>query len=66
MINDNKKVMHMKNSNRFIAGPAAAFDFKGHLSHRVGLSVHDAGNYRNRKLEPGMVLTIDPMIWVPE
>ncbi len=43
-----------------------AFDFKGHLSHPVGMSVHDVGNYRNRKLVPGMVFSIDPMIWVPE
>ncbi|MDA0681146.1 MAG: aminopeptidase P N-terminal domain-containing protein [Proteobacteria bacterium] len=44
----------------------AAFDFKGHLSHPVGMTVHDVGNYRNRILEPGMVFSIDPMIWVPE
>jgi Xaa-Pro aminopeptidase len=44
----------------------AAFDFKGHLSHPVGMTVHDVGNYRTRKLEPGMVFTIDPMLWVHE
>lgn len=44
----------------------AAFDFKGHLSHPVGMTVHDVGNYRNMKLQPGMVFSIDPMIWVPE
>ncbi len=44
----------------------AAFDFKGHLSHPVGMSVHDVGNYRTRKLEPGMVFSIDPMLWVHE
>ena len=43
-----------------------AFEFKGHLSHPVGMAVHDVGNYRNRLLEPGMVFSIDPMIWVPE
>lgn len=43
-----------------------AFDFRGHLSHPVGMAVHDVGNYRNRKLQPGMVFAIDPMIWVPE
>jgi len=52
--------------NIYRAAAEAAFDFKGHLSHPVGMSVHDVGNYRNRKLEPGMVFTIDPMIWVPE
>jgi len=44
----------------------AAFEFKGHLSHPVGMSVHDVGNYRNRELVPGMVFSIDPMIWVPD
>jgi Xaa-Pro aminopeptidase len=44
----------------------AALDFKGHLSHPVGMTVHDVGNYRNRELEPGMVFSIDPMLWVHE
>lgn len=48
------------------AAAEAAFSFKGHLSHPVGMTVHDVGNYRLRKLEPGMVFSIDPMIWVPE
>lgn len=48
------------------AAAEAAFAFKGHLSHPVGMSVHDVGNYRNKKLVPGMVFSIDPMIWVPE
>lgn len=43
-----------------------AFSFQGHLSHPVGMAVHDVGNYRNRQLEPGMVFSIDPMIWVAE
>jgi Xaa-Pro aminopeptidase len=43
-----------------------AFTFKGHLSHPVGMAVHDVGNYRDRELQPGMVFSIDPMIWVPE
>ena len=30
------------------------------------MAVHDVGNYRDRKLQPGMVFSIDPMIWVPE
>jgi Xaa-Pro aminopeptidase len=48
------------------AAAEAAFEFKGHLSHPVGMSVHDVGNYRNQKLAAGMVFSIDPMIWVPE
>jgi len=43
-----------------------ALEFRGHLSHPVGMSVHDVGNYRGKPLEPGIVLTLDPMIWVPE
>lgn len=43
-----------------------AFEFKGHLSHPVGMSVHDVGNYRDSELRPGMVFAIDPMIWVPD
>jgi Xaa-Pro aminopeptidase len=44
----------------------AALDFRGHLSHPVGMTVHDVGNYRNRTLQPGMVFSIDPMLWVHE
>ncbi len=43
-----------------------AFNFRGHLSHPVGLAVHDVGVYRNQTLKPGMVFSIDPMIWVRE
>ncbi len=43
-----------------------ALAFKGHLSHPVGMSVHDVGNYRGKPLQPGLVLTLDPMMWVPE
>jgi Xaa-Pro aminopeptidase len=43
-----------------------ALTFKGALSHPVGMAVHDVGNYKKGLLEPGMVFSIDPMIWVPE
>lgn len=43
-----------------------AFAFAGHLSHPVGMAVHDVGDYRGRPLEPGLVFSIDPMIWVPD
>ncbi len=39
--------------------------FRGHLSHPVGMAVHDVGEYRSRPLEPGVVFSIDPMLWVP-
>lgn len=41
-------------------------EFKGHLSHPVGMSVHDVGNYRREPLKPGVVFTVDPQMWIPE
>ncbi len=52
------------------SGPAykeaalAALEWDGHLSHPVGMSVHDVGDYTNAPLEVGMVFSIDPMMWV--
>jgi Xaa-Pro aminopeptidase len=44
----------------------AALPLTGHLSHPVGMSVHDVGDYSNAPLEVGMVFSVDPMMWVPE
>jgi Xaa-Pro aminopeptidase len=35
------------------------------LGHFVGLEVHDPGSF-DRRLEPGMVITIEPGIYIPE
>lgn len=40
--------------------------FRGHFQHPVGMAVHDVGKVHGVKLEPGMVFTIDPMIWIHE
>jgi Xaa-Pro aminopeptidase len=48
------------------AAAEAALTFPGHLSHPVGMAVHDVGDYRAAPLEAGLVFSVDPMIWVPE
>jgi len=35
------------------------------LSHHVGLNVHDPADY-NQPLQPGMIVTIEPGIYIPE
>lgn len=44
----------------------AGLVFRGHFQHPVGMAVHDVGRIRGVPLQPGMVFTIDPMIWIPE
>jgi Xaa-Pro aminopeptidase len=41
-------------------------DFRGHLSHPVGMTVHDVGDYRKAPLAAGQVFALDPMLWVHE
>jgi Xaa-Pro aminopeptidase len=41
-------------------------DFQGHLSHPVGMAVHDVGRYFDQPLAPGLVFALDPQMWVPE
>lgn len=43
-----------------------ALAFPYHLSHPVGMSVHDVGHYRGQILRPGIVLTVDPQMIIPE
>ncbi len=43
-----------------------ALEFRGHLSHTVGMDVHDSGDYYPKPLLPGTVFSVDPMIWIPE
>jgi Xaa-Pro aminopeptidase len=55
-INTHGKDLHGK--------PLGSYFIHG-LSHYVGLEVHDVGDV-NLKLEPGMVFTIEPGIYIPE
>ena len=50
------KTMSHKNVRRF---------YPHGTSHFLGLNVHDAGDYE-RPLEPGMVLTVEPGIYIPK
>ena len=43
-----------------------ALVFPHHLSHPVGMAVHDVGHYRGTELRPGVVLTVDPQLIIPE
>ena len=51
-------------SDAFAEAARATLTFRGHMSHPVGMAVHDVGPYRDRPLEPGVVLTVDPQMWV--
>ena len=48
------------------AAAQRALTFPYHLSHPVGMTVHDVGHYRGKTLEPGIVLTVDPQLIIPE
>ena len=48
------------------AAARRTLDFRGHLSHPVGMAVHDVGRYFDRPLAPSLVISIDPSLWVPE
>ena len=45
-------------------GARGMLSFRGHLSHPVGMTVHDVGDYRKAPLVAGQVFSIDPMMWV--
>lgn len=47
-------------------GAEEALKFRGHMSHPVGMTVHDVGSYRKGELMKGIVFSIDPMLWIPE
>ena len=41
-------------------------EFPYHMSHCVGMAVHDVGHYRGKALKPGMVFALDPQMLIPE
>ena len=47
-------------------GARKTLEFRGHLSHPVGMAVHDDGGYKGRPLVPGTVFAVDPQMWIPE
>lgn len=47
-------------------GARGMLTFRGHLSHPVGMTVHDVGDYRKAPLAVGQVFALDPMMWIPE
>lgn len=47
-------------------GARRTLEFRGHLSHPVGMSVHDDGDYHHRPLVPGTVFAVDPQMWIPQ
>ncbi|HGJ5873381.1 Xaa-Pro aminopeptidase [Arsenophonus apicola] len=53
--------------DKLIESKAHLHFFMHGLSHWLGLDVHDVGDYgsnRNRPLEPGMVLTVEPGLYI--
>ena len=56
---------YMRTHSGDLCGPDPCNRYFIHgLSHWLGMDVHDAGDYR-AKLAPGMVLTIEPGIYLP-
>jgi Xaa-Pro aminopeptidase len=48
------------------AAARRALAFPYHMSHCVGMAVHDVGHYRGKPLRPGNVFALDPQMWIPE
>lgn len=47
-------------------GAAKLLESKRPLSHGVGMTVHEAGNWKERPMEEGLVFAVDPEFVVPE
>jgi Xaa-Pro aminopeptidase len=56
---------HIETHGKDMHGGSLGKYFVHGLGHFVGLEVHDPGSF-DRRLEPGMVITIEPGIYIPE
>jgi Xaa-Pro aminopeptidase len=56
---------YMNNHGKDLHGQPLGQYFVHGLGHGVGLDVHDPTHY-NQPLKPGMVITLEPGIYVPE
>ena len=63
-----RKLIEKKGFSKSVYESAArrALEFPYHMSHCVGMAVHDVGHYRGKELRPGMVFALDPQMWIPE
>ncbi|MEK6235862.1 MAG: Xaa-Pro peptidase family protein, partial [Planctomycetales bacterium] len=50
----------------YVKAARETLKFQGHLSHGVGMAVHEAGDYRDQPLAPGVTFALDPQLWAPE
>ena len=57
--------MKFKNPNHE-RGVMKALESDGHLTHLVGMAVHDVGAYKTEPFKPGCVFALDPQMWIPE
>ena len=58
-------IEYMNEHGRKLVGEPLGQYFLHGIGHHIGLQVHDAGPH-NRPLEPGMVVMVEPGIYIPE
>ena len=57
---------YMDSHGKDLQGNSLGRYFIHGTSHHLGLEVHDAVSEPNRVLEPGMVITVEPGIYIPD